>query len=149
MAAPRKSTDNTEFKSLQFFFAPAHRTRTDTHTAHGADGTLAQNSAGKVGNELGKSAAPVSRTTLRTRDRAAMGFLVTTTSRHSGIAAPRRLHLRPVRLVLNCVAGGHGMPFAFGSRVQITSSRTTARALTRIKAQVNSMVVVDLVARSL
>src|SRR6185312_14569769 len=34
-----------------------------------------------------KSAAPVSRTTLRTLDRAAMGFLVTiTTSRHSGMA---------------------------------------------------------------
>jgi hypothetical protein len=26
---------------LQLFFAPAHRSRTDTHTAHGADGTLA------------------------------------------------------------------------------------------------------------
>src|SRR5258707_11958340 len=35
-----------------------------------------------------KFAAPVSRTTLRTRDRGAMGFLVTiTTSRHSGIAS--------------------------------------------------------------
>jgi hypothetical protein len=41
MAAPRKSADDVEFKSLQLFFAPAHRSRTDTHTAHGADGTLA------------------------------------------------------------------------------------------------------------
>ena len=27
---PRKGTDDTELKSLQFFFAPAHRSRTDT-----------------------------------------------------------------------------------------------------------------------
>ena len=33
-------TDDAEFKSFQFFFAPAHRSRTDTHTAHGAGGTL-------------------------------------------------------------------------------------------------------------
>jgi hypothetical protein len=30
MAATRKGTDNTEFKSLQFFLAPAHRSRTNT-----------------------------------------------------------------------------------------------------------------------
>jgi hypothetical protein len=41
MAATRKGTDDAEFKLLQFFFAPAHRSRTDTHTAHGADGALA------------------------------------------------------------------------------------------------------------
>src|ERR1700689_3733032 len=41
MAATRKGTDDAEFESLQFFFAPALRSRTDTHTAHGADGTLA------------------------------------------------------------------------------------------------------------
>src|SRR5580692_1895088 len=54
MAAMRKGTDNTELKSFQFFFAPAPRSGTDTHTAHGADGTLAQNFAGKGGNVLGK-----------------------------------------------------------------------------------------------
>ncbi len=54
MAATRKGTDDSDLKSLQFFFAPAHRSRTDTHTAHGADGTLVQNSAGKGGNALGK-----------------------------------------------------------------------------------------------
>src|ERR1700733_4820568 len=41
MAATRKGTHDAEFKSLQFFFAPAPRSRTDTHTAHGTDGTLA------------------------------------------------------------------------------------------------------------
>src|ERR1700679_2903809 len=54
MAATRKGADDAELKSLQFFFAPAHRSKTDTHTAHGADGTLAQNSAGKGGSALGK-----------------------------------------------------------------------------------------------
>jgi hypothetical protein len=41
MATTRKGADDVGFKSLQLFFAPAHRSRTDTHTAHGADGTLA------------------------------------------------------------------------------------------------------------
>ena len=41
MAATRKGTDDAQLKSFQFFFAPAHRSRTDTHTAHGANGTLA------------------------------------------------------------------------------------------------------------
>ncbi len=54
VAATRKGTDDADLKSLQFFFAPAHRSRTDTHTAYGADGTLAQNSAGKIGSALGK-----------------------------------------------------------------------------------------------
>src|SRR5260370_42669510 len=43
MAATRKGTDDANLKSLKSFFPPAHRSRTDTHTAHGADGTLAQN----------------------------------------------------------------------------------------------------------
>ena len=54
MAATRKGTDDADLKSLQFFFAPPRRSRTDTHTAHGADGTFAQNSAGKDGSALGK-----------------------------------------------------------------------------------------------
>src|ERR1700722_17019478 len=54
MAATRKCTDDAQLKSLQFFFAPTHRSRTDTHTAHGADGTLAHNSTGKGGSALGK-----------------------------------------------------------------------------------------------
>ena len=37
MAAARKGTDNADLKSLQLFFAPTRRSRTDTHTAHGAD----------------------------------------------------------------------------------------------------------------
>jgi len=40
MAATRKGTDDAEFKSLQFIFAPAHRSGTDTHTAHRADRAL-------------------------------------------------------------------------------------------------------------
>ena len=39
--ADRLGTDDAEFKSLQFFFAPARRSRTDTDTTHSADGTLA------------------------------------------------------------------------------------------------------------
>src|SRR5580692_4336647 len=54
MAATRKGADDADLKALQFFFAPAPRSGTDTHTAHGADGTLAQNFAGKGGNVLGK-----------------------------------------------------------------------------------------------
>src|SRR5580692_10645056 len=34
-AATRKGADDAELKSLQFFFAPARRSRTDTHTAQG------------------------------------------------------------------------------------------------------------------
>ena len=41
VAATRKGTHDAELKPLQFFFAPASRSRTDTHTAHRADGTLA------------------------------------------------------------------------------------------------------------
>ncbi len=54
MAATRKGTDDADFKSLQLFFAPAHRSRTDTHTTHGADGTSAQHFAGKGSSALGK-----------------------------------------------------------------------------------------------
>ncbi len=54
MAAARKGADDTDLKSLQFFFAPAHRSRTDTHAAYGADRTLAQNFAGEGGSVLGK-----------------------------------------------------------------------------------------------
>jgi len=54
MATTRKGADDANLKLFQFFFAPAHRTRTDTHTAHGADGTLAQNFANKGGRALGK-----------------------------------------------------------------------------------------------
>jgi hypothetical protein len=54
MAATRKGTDDADLKSLQLFFAPAHRSRTDTHTAHGTDWTLAQNSARKDSSALGK-----------------------------------------------------------------------------------------------
>jgi hypothetical protein len=54
MAAARKGTDDAELKSLQFFFAPAHRSRTDTHTAHGADGTLPKNFAANARSAIGK-----------------------------------------------------------------------------------------------
>jgi hypothetical protein len=54
VAATRKCTDDAEFKSFQFFFAPAHRSRTDPNTAHGARGTLAQDFAGKGSSALGK-----------------------------------------------------------------------------------------------
>src|SRR5271163_3804158 len=54
MAATCKGADDAEFKSSQFFFAPASRSRTDTHTAHGAGGTLAQNCTGNGGSALGK-----------------------------------------------------------------------------------------------
>jgi hypothetical protein len=54
MAATRKGADDSDLKSFQFFFAPAHRSRTDAHTAYGADRTLAQNFAGNGGSALGK-----------------------------------------------------------------------------------------------
>src|ERR1035438_6141615 len=38
MAATRKGADDADLKPFQFFFAPAPRSGTDTHTAHGADG---------------------------------------------------------------------------------------------------------------
>jgi hypothetical protein len=88
MAATHKCTDDAEFKSFPFFFAPAHRSRTDTHTAHGANGTLTQNLAGKGGSALGKVSSASIKNDVAHRDRAAMGFLVTiTTSRQSGIAS--------------------------------------------------------------
>src|ERR1700761_8123821 len=52
MAATRKGTDDAELKSPQFFFAPAHRSRTSTHTAHPANRTLGQDFAGKGSNAL-------------------------------------------------------------------------------------------------
>src|ERR1700761_1727640 len=54
VAATRKGTDNADLKPLQFFFAPAPRSRTDTDTAHGADGALTQNFAGKGGRARSK-----------------------------------------------------------------------------------------------
>src|SRR5271170_4832105 len=54
VAAPRKCTDDAKFKSFQFSFGPARRTRADTCATHGADGTLAHNFAGKGGSALGK-----------------------------------------------------------------------------------------------
>ena len=54
MAATRKCTDDAHLKSLQVFFAPAPRARTDTHTAYGADGTLAQDFAAECSSPLGK-----------------------------------------------------------------------------------------------
>src|SRR6202042_2553303 len=54
VAATRKGTDDAEFQSFQFFFTPTHRSRTDTCTAHGAHGTLAQNFASKGRSALGK-----------------------------------------------------------------------------------------------
>jgi hypothetical protein len=54
VAAARKGTDNAEFKPLQFFFAPAHRSGTDAHATHRADGTLGQNFAGDSSRALGK-----------------------------------------------------------------------------------------------
>jgi hypothetical protein len=54
MATTRKRADDAELKSLQLSFAPAPRSRTDTHTAHGADGNLGQNFADKSGRVLGK-----------------------------------------------------------------------------------------------
>src|SRR5665213_2785257 len=54
MAASRKRSHDADLKSLQFFFAPACRSGTDTHTAHGADRTSAQNFTGKRSSALGK-----------------------------------------------------------------------------------------------
>jgi hypothetical protein len=54
VAAPRKCTDDAKFKSFQFFFGPACRTRADTCAAHCADGTLAHNFTGKGGCAIGK-----------------------------------------------------------------------------------------------
>jgi hypothetical protein len=54
VAATRKSTNDTELKSFQFFFAPARRPGTDAHATHGTDGALAQNFAGESGSALGK-----------------------------------------------------------------------------------------------
>ena len=41
VAATRKGPDDADLKPLQFFFAPARRSRTETDTTDGADGTLA------------------------------------------------------------------------------------------------------------
>src|SRR6266567_5587312 len=54
MAATSKGTNHAQFKPLQFFFAPVHRSGTDPHTAHGARGTSAQSFSGKGGSLLGK-----------------------------------------------------------------------------------------------
>jgi hypothetical protein len=54
MASKRKGANDADLKPLQFFFGPAPRSRTDTYTADGTDGTLAQNSAGKSRGALGK-----------------------------------------------------------------------------------------------
>jgi hypothetical protein len=54
MAATRKGAHDPHLKSFQFFIAPAPRSGTDTHAAHGAGGTLAQNLAGKSCSALGK-----------------------------------------------------------------------------------------------
>ncbi len=54
MTATRKGADDADLKSLQFSFAPVHRSRTDANTAHGADGTLVQNFAGNCCSVLGK-----------------------------------------------------------------------------------------------
>ncbi len=40
VAAPRKCTNDAKFKSFQFLFGPARRTRADACAAHGADRTL-------------------------------------------------------------------------------------------------------------
>jgi hypothetical protein len=53
-AATRKCTHHADFKSLQFFFAPAHRSGADTHTAHGTDEALAQNFSGKDSGAFSK-----------------------------------------------------------------------------------------------
>src|SRR5262245_49796922 len=45
VAAKCKRPDDAEFKAQQFFFAPAHRSRTYTHTADSANGPPAQNFA--------------------------------------------------------------------------------------------------------
>ena len=54
MAAPRKGTDDTELESLQFFFAPAHRSLTHSDAAHGTCRTLVEDFAGKGSGALGK-----------------------------------------------------------------------------------------------
>ncbi|HEX8812075.1 MAG TPA: hypothetical protein VF742_08795, partial [Terracidiphilus sp.] len=54
MAATRKGTYDSDLKSLQFFFSPSRRSRPDAHTAHGANGALAQNFSGKIGSPLCK-----------------------------------------------------------------------------------------------
>lgn len=52
--ASREGADDAELESLQFIFAPAHRSRTDSDTADGTDGTLAENFTGNGGSALGK-----------------------------------------------------------------------------------------------
>jgi hypothetical protein len=70
MAATRKGADDADLQSSQFFFAPAHRSGTDTHAAHGADGTLAQNFTGKGGSAIGKvSSAGIKNDVAHTRSR--------------------------------------------------------------------------------
>src|SRR5580700_10902014 len=54
VAATRKGADNADLKPFQFFLAPSRRSSADSHTAHGADGALAQNVAGKRNRALGK-----------------------------------------------------------------------------------------------
>src|SRR5579875_3192731 len=54
MAAMSKATNDAEFKSFQFFFAPAHRSGTDTGTTDGAQGTFDHDRARKVGGALPK-----------------------------------------------------------------------------------------------
>src|SRR4051794_32528246 len=53
MAAARKGADDADFETLQVVFTPAHRSGTDTGTAHGASRALAQHFAGKGGRALG------------------------------------------------------------------------------------------------
>jgi hypothetical protein len=87
VAAPRKCTDDAKFKSFQFFFGPACREPTPAQLT-ALTGPWLIISRARAAMRSAKSAVPISRTTLRTRDRGAMGFLVTiTTSRHSGIAS--------------------------------------------------------------
>jgi len=83
----RKGSDDAEFKAPQFFFAQRIDPEPTATQLTALTGPWLKTSRARAAVRSAKSAAPVSRMTLRTRDRAAMDFLVTiTTSRHSGIA---------------------------------------------------------------
>jgi hypothetical protein len=68
-AATSKSTDDSEFNSLQCFFAPL-RARTDTNTAHGTGRTMTHNFAGNGDSARNKfSCARIKNDVAHTRSR--------------------------------------------------------------------------------
>jgi len=87
---PRAKAPTTPSSSrCNSFFAPVHRSGTDTTQLTALAGPWSKLRAATASVALGKGQQrpAIGEPRLRTRDRAAMGFLVTiTSSRHSGIA---------------------------------------------------------------